>query len=123
MARFILLSTLLVGLVLATGCQPLVSQPMTLVESGTLKYPPAAKEAGVMGYVVVSYDVLVDGNVANVEVVQAEPPGVFDEEAVRFVKTWLFRPAYEEGQPVELQGVESSITFELEGQLIDEETD
>lgn len=115
MRRFILVVAVVSGLLLLSGCVSTEYQRISLVQSGDLIFPEAARSAGITsGVVVIKYDVRVDGSVANAEVVSSDPPGYFDEEALRFVETWWFRPAHENGEPVEVRGVESSIGFELD---------
>ena len=53
------------------------------------------------GYVSVAYDVSRRGRVRNVRVVESVPAGLRDEEAVRWVKRFVFRPRFEDGAAVE----------------------
>ena len=76
-------------------------------------YPPAAKAEGIEGYVVIRYDVTVQGAVANPEVVEAEPEGVFEEAALASIAQWRFRPATVGGEAVETSGVVSTLRFRL----------
>jgi TonB family protein len=55
------------------------------------KYPIAAAKARTEGSVVLKFDVIGDGSVANVEVVNAKPAYVFDKEAVRALKQWRYK--------------------------------
>ena len=97
------------------GCASTSLQPFELLSTGNLHFPEAAKVDGIdSGLVVVNYDVLVDGSVAELRVVSADPIGYFEEEAIRFVRTWKFRPAIQDGVAVPSSGVESTIRFELE---------
>ncbi|MCY4143412.1 MAG: energy transducer TonB [Gammaproteobacteria bacterium] len=115
MKRIILVVAVVGGLILPNACATTEFQGISLVASGDLTFPEAAKSAGITyGVVIVQYDVRTDGTVANAEVVSSDPPGYFEEEALRFVRAWRFRPAHENGQPIELQNVESSIGFELD---------
>ncbi len=115
MKRVILVVAVVGSLILPNACATTEFQGISLVESGDLTFPEAAKSAGITsGVVIVEYDVRIDGTVANAEVVSADPPGYFEEEALRFVRAWRFRPAHENGEPVELRDVESSIGFELD---------
>jgi protein TonB len=56
------------------------------------RFPPEALRAGQSGEVQVEFTVEVDGSVSNVRVVRANPPRVFDREAVNAVKRWRFQP-------------------------------
>ena len=115
MKHFILLAALTA--LLAPGCT-IKYQPLSLVASGPLAYPEEAREAGVdIGSVLVSYDVDTSGTVSNVQVVESEPEGYFEDEALTHVKSWRFRPAHLEGQPIEQKGVVSEISFRLEDEV------
>ncbi|AOH35729.1 energy transducer TonB [Luteimonas sp. JM171] len=61
------------------------------------RYPPEALRAGQGGEVLVEFTVNPDGSVANARVVRADPPRVFDREAVAAVRRWRFEPV---GDPV-----------------------
>ena len=95
------------------GCVSSYYQPFRFISSGDLVYPEEARKAQVSGKVTVKYDIQVDGTVSNVSVVKADPPDVFDTEAVRYVQTWVFRPAHKNGTPQVTENVESDVTFKL----------
>jgi protein TonB len=56
------------------------------------KYPPDAFRAGTSGEVQVEFTVGPDGSVSDARVVRANPPRVFDREAIAAVKRWRFQP-------------------------------
>jgi protein TonB len=56
------------------------------------KYPPDAFRSGTSGEVQVEFTVGPDGSVSNARVVRANPPRVFDREAIAAVKRWRFQP-------------------------------
>ncbi|HZW19648.1 MAG TPA: energy transducer TonB [Luteimonas sp.] len=56
------------------------------------RYPVNALRAGRSGEVQVEFTVAPDGSVTNARVVRADPPRVFDREAVAAVKRWRFEP-------------------------------
>jgi len=56
------------------------------------RYPAAALRAGRSGEVQVEFTVGPDGAVTSARVVRANPPRVFDREAVAAVKRWRFEP-------------------------------
>ena len=89
------------------------SSPMQFLSGADMVYPPAAKAEGIEGYVVIRYDVTVQGAVANPEVVEAEPEGVFEEAALASIAQWRFRPATVGGEAVETSGVVSTLRFRL----------
>ncbi|MCA0393134.1 MAG: TonB family protein [Proteobacteria bacterium] len=56
------------------------------------RFPPEALRSGTSGEVQVEFTVGVDGSVTNARVVRADPPRVFDREAVNAVRRWRFEP-------------------------------
>ena len=96
-----------------SGCLSTGYQPFRWLSSGDLIYPEEAKQEKITGTVTVQYDILIDGTVANVSVVSSDPAGVFDSEAIRHVKTWVFRPARLNNTPQATENVESKIEFKL----------
>ncbi len=65
-------------------------------------YPIGAKQNGIEGDVWLEVEVLEDGSVGTINVVQSlmPGPGGLDEAAVAAVKQWQFRPAKNNGKPV-----------------------
>ena len=59
----------------------------------------------------VTYDVTPNGTTSNLSVTDSQPPRVFDEAALQFVKTWRFQP-FEIS--TEIQRVASIIHFEID---------
>ena len=104
--RFIVI----LGLVLITGC-PTQHQPVILVTTGHLEYPIEAKSEGAEGWVQVIYDVNPDGSTSNLEVVDSEPPIIFDQAAMEFVDSWRFQPLK---IIPEVQRVSSVIRFQID---------
>lgn len=56
------------------------------------RYPADALRAGTSGEVLVEFTVGVDGAVSNARVVRADPPRIFDREALAAVRRWRFEP-------------------------------
>jgi protein TonB len=56
------------------------------------RYPADALRSNLSGEVQVEFTVNVDGSVSNARVVRADPPRVFDREAVAAVRRWRFEP-------------------------------
>ena len=54
------------------------------------KYPSNAK--GVSGWVVLEFNVNVDGSTSSMQVVDSRPKGVFDDVAMHAVHSWVFSP-------------------------------
>lgn len=106
---------LLALVVLLTGCASGDSPPL-LSSGGGYGYPEAARRAGTEGKVKVRYDIGIDGAVRNAVVIGSEPPGVFDETALKTVRSWKFTPRRENGRAAEQPGVISEVTFSLSGE-------
>ena len=103
---------MLVVLVLA-GCLSGGDRPLQLVSGSGAPYPAQARSAGTEGYVVVRYDVDETGRVSNLSVAESEPPGVFDEAALKAVAAWRYNPRISDGQPRPVRGVSSRVEFKL----------
>lgn len=96
------------------GCAATRDRPPQLTASSELQYPAEAKASGIEGNVVVRYDITEAGEIADAEVLFADPPGVFDEAALALVRSFRFRPAMSKGVAVRVPGRTSTITFKLD---------
>lgn len=85
----------------------------TATERTPPSFPARARSLGQSGSVTLSFVVDIDGSTQDVHVVEAEPPGVFDDAAVDAVKTWRFEPGQFEGSPVAVR-VRQTLRFTLE---------
>ncbi len=65
---------------------------------GQLDYPADARQKNISGYVTLKILVSETGFVTNVEVEDSDPPGIFDQSAIRSVKNWKFEPAMIKGK-------------------------
>jgi protein TonB len=65
-----------------------------------INYPTLAKRNGVEGRVVVRVLIGKKGKAEKMEVVQSEPEGIFDENAMKSLKYWQFRPGILNGELV-----------------------
>jgi protein TonB len=65
------------------------------------KYPRAAQRRDITGWVDLAFTVTTAGEVAEIEVLNAEPETIFDKAAMRAVEQWRFEPATEDDVPVE----------------------
>ncbi len=75
-------------------------------------YPRTAKVAKIEGYVTMEVVVNPDGTVADIRVVDAAPPRLFDMAAVDAMKRWKFQPKLVNGAPVS-QRAQQTIEFRL----------
>ena len=75
-------------------------------------YPRDAAMRGIEGYVKVMLTILPDGSVGDAQVIEADPPRIFNREAIRAVLRWKFKPRIVDGQAVSRQA-EQTIAFDL----------
>ncbi len=90
-----------------------VQEPPTPTERVPPSFPARARALGQAGHVTLSFVVDVDGTSQDVHVVEAEPPGVFDDAAVTAVRAWRFDPGRHQGNPVAVR-VRQTLRFELQ---------
>lgn len=76
------------------------------------EYPAQAMRKRQTGWVELEFSIGADGRVSDVRVARANPPRVFDKEAVRAMQQWTFDPALQDGQPVQSRG-RRRIEFQL----------
>jgi len=87
------------------------------VDSGSnrydrLKYPPAAQRKGIEGAVIVMFDVMENGAVANAHIVSG--PAEFHETVLKAAASWRFTPAKQDGKPIRYKGMTKRVVFRLE---------
>ncbi len=76
-------------------------------------YPARARAKGIEGFVTVSMLIDATGAAKDMQVLEANPPGVFDAAATAALRTWRFDPAIYEGRPVAVR-VRQTLRFALE---------
>ena len=64
-------------------------------------YPNRALRSGIEGIVTVEFTITTDGSVKDAEIIEAEPPNIFDKSVLRAIAKWKFNPDMVDGQPVE----------------------
>ena len=104
---------LLLVLLLVVGCTATPYRPPEVLAAGGIEYPPEARDKKIEGYVKVAYDVNADGTVSNARIVESDPPGVFDEAALKAVRTWRFKAAVDRGKLVPAKDRVSRVHFKL----------
>jgi len=72
--------------------------PLVQVEP---RYPSQALSRKIEGYVVLRLQVTKEGTVSDVEVVDSDPKGVFEREAIRAAWRYKFKAKLVDGKPVE----------------------
>lgn len=78
------------------------------------QYPSRAQTRGIEGWVLLRFTVTETGAVIDPEVIDAEPPGIFDNAAKKAVMRFKYKPRVVDGVAQKVPGVEHLITFELE---------
>lgn len=68
------------------------------------EYTPEGRAAGIEGRVLLSAEVLTDGTVGEVQVVRPLDENKYglDQEAVKAMKQWVFKPAMKDGEAVRM---------------------
>ena len=67
----------------------------------------------ISGSVTLEYTVDTHGEPRDIHVVEATPPGVFDQAAITAVKHWRYAPVIVDGSAVDVPGVRTRVRFEL----------
>ena len=76
-------------------------------------YPEDAVREGIEGHVLLEFVVTESGAVRDPVVLEAQPPGVFDQAALDAVGKFKYKPKVVDGEPVEITGVRNRFTFEI----------
>ncbi|MEA5446741.1 energy transducer TonB [Gammaproteobacteria bacterium AB-CW1] len=77
------------------------------------QWPRRAVLDGIEGWVKIQFTVGPDGSVEQPRVIESHPPRLFDQQAMRAIQRWRFRPRMVDGRPVE-QTATQVIEFRLE---------
>ncbi len=77
-------------------------------------YPPRALARGLEGWVQVQFTITPTGTVKAAKVVNADPPDIFNDAALKAIARWRYNPKIEGGTAVERVGVQTVIRFELQ---------
>jgi protein TonB len=91
-----------------------VDVPAKVLTPGEPEYPNLARLQGREGWVVVQVRINKLGKAEEVQVVQADPPGVFDDNATVFYLHARYAPAIKDGRPVNYE-TRFKVTFKLDG--------
>ncbi|NDY74499.1 energy transducer TonB [Desulfobacter hydrogenophilus] len=79
------------------------------------QYPYRAKRMGMEGEVKIRFLVSKEGEVSQIEILESNPPKVFDQSVLNAVSSWKYTPGELMGRKVATR-VTTSIIFKLEGQ-------
>lgn len=93
-ALALLITTSVVGSTSAFGtsnrAKDIAPSDVTVVHREAPRYPADAAKQGIEGHVTVEFRVLGDGSVDKIQVLDSQPPGVFDEVTVTAAAQWRF---------------------------------
>lgn len=78
------------------------------------QYPERAQQRGIEGRVLVQFTITKAGSVRDPKVVASEPPGVFDQAAIKAVLQWKYNPKIINGKAVEQPGVKVAFPFKID---------
>ena len=90
-----------------------LDQPPRVLVQVPPEYPYRAREQGIEGYVAVKLLVREDGSVARMNVLKAQPEGLFEDAVRRAVPGWKFQPGKIAGEPV-TAWIVTTIRFDLQ---------
>lgn len=100
---------------IGTGLQASDGEYLPIVKIAP-QYPRRALSRGIEGYVILKYTVTKQGTVRDPIVAEAQPQGVFDKAAIKSALRYKYKPRIIDGEPIEVMGVRTKITFQLEKQ-------
>jgi TonB family protein len=89
----------------ASGAEEIQFRELLPSRYVTPNYPDTALAQELEGYVVVQFAVTEQGAVENVEITEAEPPGVFNDEAIAAALRLRFEPRIVFDEAVRVEGV------------------
>jgi periplasmic protein TonB len=113
-SKLIALGFAVVAFVAAGYAQEVVrEQAPVLMKEVMPVYTREAREAGIQGNVYLSVVVLKEGTVGDVDVTESlDKKYGLDEQAVKAVKQWTFKPGTKDGTPVDVR-VDIQMSFTL----------
>ncbi|MCY3542282.1 MAG: TonB family protein [Gammaproteobacteria bacterium] len=94
--------------------------PLSKVEP---EYPEQALLDNIEGYVILQFDISESGSVENPEVLEANPPKIFDQSAKNAAKQFKYSPRYVAGKPTRTEGVKNQIRYIIEGEEGEEDNE
>ncbi len=98
------------GLAFGGGMSDRGALPLVRVEP---QYPPQAARRGLEGWVQLRFNISTAGSVKDAVVVKSSS-SLFDRAAVQAVNKWKYQPQVQGGTPMETQGIEVVLRFELD---------
>ncbi|SNY51784.1 outer membrane transport energization protein TonB [Arsukibacterium tuosuense] len=78
------------------------------------RFPVEALRDGISGWVKLRFSIDESGSVTDVEVLQAEPRGVFDREAARALRRWKYQPQVIDGKAIRQTNLQVVLDFTVD---------
>ncbi|MBV2127760.1 energy transducer TonB [Arsukibacterium indicum] len=78
------------------------------------RFPVEALRDGISGWVKLRFSIDESGSVTDVEVLQAEPRGVFDREAARALRRWKYQPQVVDGRAIRQTNLQVVLDFNVD---------
>jgi protein TonB len=88
----------------------LVGKP---IKVGTPGYPLEAFKKGYEGWVLMQFDIGMDGRPSNITVVDASPAKYFERPALSAMSEFIYNPVIVDEKPVIVKGMLRWMTFEI----------
>jgi periplasmic protein TonB len=86
------------------GTRPEIPTTLAAEPVPKMRFPPRYPQRALMhrieGKVVLEFTINPDGSVSDARVVEADPPGYFEQSALRAISRWQFHPKVVAGNPV-----------------------
>lgn len=92
--------------------EPRISTGVVPLERIPPKYPARAASRHIEGWVKIEFTITTSGEVENAVVVEAEPPEIFDDAALKAINQWTFKEKTVDGVAVEQRAVQT-LQFKL----------
>jgi protein TonB len=77
------------------------------------QYPPRAQSAGIEGWVHLRFTVTEQGTTTDIQIVDADPKGYFEQSARKAVEKYKYKPRIENGTAMTRPGVEVVLAYKL----------
>jgi TonB family protein len=78
------------------------------------KYPIEAARKRLNGYVIMVFDITIDGKPDNIDVIESYPSDIFANEAKQALSQWRYKPAEKNGSHVRSICHQLQLNFEIE---------
>jgi protein TonB len=77
------------------------------------RYPSRALSRGIEGWVLLEFTINALGQAVDLQVIEADPKGMFDRAAVTAIQKWKYRPKMQDGRAASRPGVRQLISFSI----------